>query len=155
MAPPSIYPQGMSLRSIGYAALKYPELSPELPIPVGNQIGVLQRVAVDEQNHMVAQIGSQYLPAFLSYQTSDDPYLHNPNDAQYYFSSVLNVLNFLTGNPDICVRIAKERKTTHDVVEKLLDPDIEKNMKPCERLMGARFEDDLGSMLQFVSTNLP
>jgi len=52
------------------------------------------------------------------------------------------------------MRIAKERKVMHDVVEKLLDPDLEKKMKPCKRLMGARFEDDLGSMLQFVSTML-
>lgn len=40
-----LYPQGMTLHSIGYAALKYPELPPELPIPLGNQLGVLQRVS--------------------------------------------------------------------------------------------------------------
>jgi hypothetical protein len=40
-----LYPQGMTLHSIGYAALKYPELPPGLPIPLGNQLGVLQRVS--------------------------------------------------------------------------------------------------------------
>lgn len=154
MAPPDLYPQGISLRSIGYAALKYPDLLPELPIPVGNQIGVLQRVPTSEQNHMLAQIGSQYLPALVAYQTSDDPHLHDPNDIQYYFSSALCLLNFLTANPDICMRIAKERQITHDIVEKLLDPDIEKKMRPCKRRMGARYEDDLGTVLQFLSTML-
>lgn len=128
MAPPNLYHQGMSLYTIGYAALKYPDLCPELPIPLGNQVGVLQRCPTSDQNHMIAQIASQYLPTLLAYQTSDDPHLHDSKDAQYYFSTALCLLNFLTGNPDICMRIAREPKITHDVVEKLLDPDFEKNM---------------------------
>jgi hypothetical protein len=41
-----------------------------------------------------------------------------------------------------------------DTIEKLLRPELEKEMKACERRGGATFEADLGSMLQFVSTIL-
>jgi hypothetical protein len=154
MAPPNLFTQGMTLHTIGYAALKYPDLAPELEIPIGNQMGVLQRVPTSDQNHILAQIASQYLPALLAYQTSDAPHLHDPADPQYYFSSALVLLNFLTGNPDACIRIAKTAAIAHDIVEKLLAPDVEKKMKACPRVWGARFEDDFGSLLQFVSTML-
>jgi hypothetical protein len=72
MAPPD-FPQGMTLHTIGYAALKFPELAPELAVPLQNQVGALQRVRPDEQDQMIAQIASQYLDALMAYQTGDDP----------------------------------------------------------------------------------
>lgn len=154
MAPPDIYPQGMTLKSIGYAALKYPDLYPALPIPIGNQIGVLQRLPNSLQNHAYSQIGSQYLSALIAYQVSDAAPLHDPKDAQSYLSSALTLLNFLTASPDICVRIATEPRILQNVIDKLLEPELESKMRPVPRRMGATFEDEFGNMLQFVSTML-
>ncbi|RDW74953.1 hypothetical protein BP6252_06095 [Coleophoma cylindrospora] len=158
MAPPS-FPQGMTLRTIGYAALKYPDLAAELPVPLVNQIGALQRVGGEHQDHMIAQLGSQYLTALLEFQVSENALLHDPSSSQYYFSTALSLLNFLTTSPDVCIRIAKHPAVVHDVVEKLLDPNVEATMRACDRSSGpqfppATFEDDFGSLLQFVSTIL-
>lgn len=158
MAPPS-FPQGMTLHSIGYAALKYPDVPPELGVPLNNQVGVLQRNGGDRQDHMIAQIGSQYLTALLEYQSSNDSYLHDPSSPQYYFSTAICLLNFLTTNPDVCVRIVKHPGVVHGVIENLLDPNVEAAMRACDRSVGpqfppATFEDDFGSILQFVSTML-
>lgn len=100
----------------------------------------------------MVQIASRFLPAFFAYQTSSDPHLNDETDAQYWFSSVLCVLNFLSSNLDVGRKMAKEGTIVAGVIDKLLDPDVERKMKACERRMGARFEDDFGSMLQFVST---
>lgn len=71
MAPPEI-PNGITLHTIGFAALKYPALPPEpVDVPLGNQVGVLQRQPPTSSNHVIAQIDSQYLDALLEYQTSD------------------------------------------------------------------------------------
>lgn len=35
------FPQGMTLHSIGYAALKYPKLAEECRVPLNNQLGVV------------------------------------------------------------------------------------------------------------------
>lgn len=64
------------------------------------------------------------------------------------------MINYLTSNPGGTIRVAKYPKLLHDVIEKVLDPDIEKNMKACERVGGATFEADFGCMLQFISTLL-
>lgn len=68
-------------------------------------------------------------------------------------------MNFLSGNPDVCVRIAKQGTILNDVVEKLLIDDVESKMRACPRtapppIPPATFEDDFGSLLQFVSTIL-
>ncbi len=83
MAPPN-FPNGMTLHSIGYAALKYPSLPPELPIPIDYQIGALQRVGSSSQNQMIAQIASQYLTALLEYLSSDCPHLQDESSPQAY-----------------------------------------------------------------------
>ncbi|KAL3424240.1 pentatricopeptide repeat domain-containing protein [Phlyctema vagabunda] len=160
MAPPR-FPQGMTLYTIGYSTLKYPALPPELPVPLCNQIGVLQRApSEEEQNHGIAQLASQYLPALLEFQSSDDPQLNDEKSAQYWFSTALCLLNLLTTNPDVCAVIVKHPTVVHDVIEKLLDPEIETKMKACGRLDAgpqfapARFEDEFGTLLQFLSTIL-
>ncbi|KAH8651485.1 hypothetical protein BGZ60DRAFT_436535 [Tricladium varicosporioides] len=156
MSLSDLYPQGMTLHSIGYAALKYPELPPELPVPIGNQIGVLQRSPLSGQIRVMTQVASQYLPALLEYQYSDAPELHDPSNAQYYFSNCLCLLNYLASQPDVSIRLSKHPRILHDTIDKLLMPDIEEKMKACQntRMMGATFEADFGSMLQFVSTLL-
>lgn len=142
-------------KTIGYAALKYPDLPEELPIPLGNQLGVLQRTPLPVQIRLMTQVASQYLDALLEYQYSDAPHLSDPKSAQFYFSDALALLNWLTSNPDVAVRVAKHPKVIHDVVEKLLRPNLEKEMKACKpRPMGGTMEADLGLMLQFVSTVL-
>lgn len=159
MAPPN-FPQGMTLHTIGYSALKYPDLPAELNVPLNNQVGVLQRVRTGDQNHMIAQIASQYLPALLDYQTSNEPHLLDPSSPQYYFSTAICLLNFLSSNPDVCIRVAKRSAIIHDLVEKMLAPDFEVAMRECKRPAGpngipaATFEDDFGSILQFLSTIL-
>jgi len=52
------------------------------------------------------------------------------------------------------VRIAKHPTLLQDIIEKLLDPNLETAMRACNRVWGATFEDDFGSLLQFVSTLL-
>jgi hypothetical protein len=158
MAPPN-FPQGMTLHSIGYAALKFPALAPELQVPLGNQVGLLQRIRDGKQDHMIAQISSQYLTALLDYQASDDANLNDESSPQYWFSTALCLLNFLTTNPDMCFRVAKLPSVMQNVVEKLLDPNIESKMRAVSRtappgIPPATFEDDFGSLLQFVSTIL-
>lgn len=157
MTPPN-FPQGMTLYSIGYAALKYPELPQPLEVPLTNQVGLLQRIPTSSQNHMIAQIASQYLPALIEYQCSDDPQLHDRSSPQFYFSSALCLLNFLNGNPDVCKRIIEHPALIHDIVEKLLEAKFEAEMRACKRpalappIPAPTFEDDFGSVLQFVST---
>ena len=144
----------MFQHSIGYAALKYPELPPELPVPLGNQIGVLQRSPMSGQVRIMAQIASQYLPALLDYQYSDAVELHDPANSQYYFSNTVCLLNYLASQPDVAIRLSKHPRILSDTIEKLLVPTIEADMKACTRIGGATFDADLGSMLQFVSTLL-
>jgi hypothetical protein len=144
----------MTLHTIGYAALKYPELPPELPIPIGNQLGVLQRTPLNVQIRIMAHIASQYLPTLIEYQTSDAPHLHDPASDQYYISNALAIINWCTSNPDVAVAVAKQQTIFQDVVDKLLLPNVEKDMKACSRMGGASFEADLGSMMQFLSTIL-
>ncbi|CAG8955169.1 hypothetical protein HYFRA_00007185 [Hymenoscyphus fraxineus] len=159
MAPPE-FPNGMTLHSIGYAALKYPKLADECPVPLGNQLGVLQQfLSPTDRSHAIDQISSQYLDAFLEYQTSDDPLLNDKNSSQYYFSAVSALLSFLCTSPDVSLRVAryKEGAIAHDIVEKMLDPDFEKNMKKCDRkcpppFQPATFDSDFGTMLQLLST---
>jgi len=158
MAPPS-FPNGMTLHTIGFAALKYPALPPQLEVPLGNQVGVLQRLPPSTQNHAVAQIASQYLTALLEYQTSDEPALHDPSLPQYYFSTVICLLNFANMSPDVCKRIAAHPNLVNNIIEKMLAPDFEERMKSVERpghgpIPGATFDDDFGSILQFLSTML-
>jgi len=158
MAPPS-FPNGMTLNTIGFAALKYPALPPQLEVPLGNQVGVLQRLPPSAQNHAVAQIASQYLTALLEYQTSDEPTLHDPSLPQYYFSTVICLLNFLNMSPDVCKRIAAHPNLVNNIIEKLLASDFEDRMKSVPRpghgpIPGATFDDDFGSILQFLSTML-
>ncbi len=161
MAPPD-FPNGITLYSLGYATLKYPDLPAYPPVPVGNQIGMIQRVvSPSQQNHLVAQAASQYLTAVIEYQTSDaqtQPLLHDKTNPQYCFSTALCMLNFLNMNPDVCKRITKT-SIIPDCIEKLLDPDFESAMKAVVRTGGpnygaASFEDEFGSLLQFVSTLL-
>ena len=73
---------------------------------------------------MIAQIASQYLLVLIEYQTSDAPALHDPTLAQYYFSSALCLLNYLTGSPGACKRIATHPAVVNDVTEKLLAPNF-------------------------------
>jgi hypothetical protein len=159
MAPPT-FPNGMTLYNIGFAALKYPALPPPpINVPLGNIVGALQHVPSAAQNHMIAQIASQYINALIEYQTSDEPTLHDPSLPQYYFSTVLVLLNFLTTSPDVCKRIAAHPAVVNNVIEKLLAPDFVDQMKAVPRPGGAHFppatfDDDFGTLLQFVSTML-
>lgn len=126
---------------------------------MNNQIGVLQRVPTSSQNQMVAQMASQYINALIEYQTSDDPILNDPTSSQYYFSTAMYLLNFMTMNPDICKRIVANPTLVNDTIEKVLAPDFVDNMKGVERtgtpsIPGATFDDDFGSLLQFLSTIL-
>ena len=158
MAPPN-FPNCITLHSIGYAALKYPDLAAELPVPLANQVGVLQRVPSSQMDHMIAQIASQYLTTLLEYQCSDDPHLHDRSSPQYWFSSAMCLMNFLTTSPDVCIHIAGHPSLLHDTVEKLLDPTLETSMRACNRggspqFPATTFEDDFGCLLQFLSTIL-
>lgn len=150
----NLYPQSMSLHTIGYAALKYPELPPELPIPFGNQLGVMQRTPLSSQIRSMSQIASQYLPALLEYQYSDNPLLRDPKSSQYYCSDAFLLVNWLTSNPDVATRVAKHPQLAHDIIERLLNPTIEADMKACTWSSGTTWDAGLGSMLQFVSTIL-
>lgn len=157
MAPPSL-PNGLTLYDVGFAALRYPELAP-IGVPLGNIVGAMQHVPPSQQNHMIAQIASQYLTALLEYQASEEPSLHDPSLPQYYFSTALCLLNFLTTSPDVCKRVAAHPTVLNDVIEKLLAPDFVDRMKAAPRSGGpmfppAKFDDDFGSLLQFVSTIL-
>jgi hypothetical protein len=159
MAPPT-FPNGMSLYTIGFAALKYPALPPPpVNVPLTNQVGALQHQPRAAQNHMVAQIASQYLAALLEYQTSDDSALHDSSLPQYYFSTAICLLNFLTASPDVCKRVAAHPTLVNSIIEKLLAPDFLDGMKKVQRPGGAHFpaatfDDDFGSVLQFLSTML-
>ncbi|TVY68985.1 Protein CBFA2T3 [Lachnellula suecica] len=154
MAPPR-FPNGMSLYTIGFAALRYPALPPPpVDVPLTNQMQ-----EPEEQNHMIAQIASQYLESLLSYQTSNEPTLHDPSLPQYYFSTAICLLNLLNTNPDVCKRIAAHPALVNNVIEKLLAPDFVDKMKGAPRPGGAHFpaatfEEDFGSVLQFLSTML-
>ncbi|KAF4624757.1 hypothetical protein G7Y89_g13411 [Cudoniella acicularis] len=159
MAPP-IFPNGMTLYTIGFAALKYPALPPPpVNVPLTNQVGALQHQPQDIQNHQVAQIASQYLTALIEYQTSDEPTLHDPSLPQYYFSTAICLLNFLNASPDVCKCIAAHPTLVNNIVEKLLAPEFLDGMKSVQRPGGAHFppatfDDDFGSLLQFLSTLL-
>ncbi len=159
MAPPN-FPNGMSLYTIGFAALKYPALPPPpVNVPLGNQVGALQYQPPAAQNHQIAQIASQYLNALMEYQTSDEPTLHDPSLPQYYFSTAVCLLNFLTTSPDVCKRVAAHPTLLNSIIEKLLAPDFVDKMKGVPRPGGvqfpaATFDDDFGSLLQFLSTLL-
>lgn len=159
MAPPT-FPNGMSLYTIGFAALKYPALPPPpVNVPLTNQVGALQHQPPTARNHMVAQIASQYLAVLLEYQTSEDSVLHDPSLPQYYFSTAICLLNFLSANPDVCKRIAAHPTLVNSIIEKLLVPDFVDGMKNVHRPGGAHFpaatfDDDFGSLLQFLSTML-
>ncbi|KAE9373752.1 hypothetical protein N431DRAFT_438918 [Stipitochalara longipes BDJ] len=161
MAPPT-FPNGLSLYAIGFAALKYPALPPPpTDVPLGNIVGALQYTSPSAQHHIVAQIASQYLNALIEYQTSDEPTLHDPSLPQYYISTALVILNFLaSSSPDVCKRAAQHPALLNDVIEKLLTPDFEDRMKAVVRPPGprgippAKFDDDFGTLLQFVSTML-
>ncbi|TAQ85903.1 hypothetical protein B7494_g5771 [Chlorociboria aeruginascens] len=159
MAPPN-FPNGMTLYTIGFAALKYPALPPPpVNVPLGNQVGALQYQPPAAQNHQIAQIASQYLNALIEYQTSDEPTLHDRALPQYYFSTALCLLNFINNSPDVCNRIAAHPAIVNNIVERLLTPDFEDGMKGVQRLSGthfpaATFDDEFGSLLQFLSTIL-
>jgi hypothetical protein len=159
MAPPN-FPNGMPLDYIGYAALKYPAYAPApFDVPTGNIVGALQRVPTGPQNHMTVQIASRYLDALIEYQLSDAPALHDPSSPEYYFSSALKLLNFMTGNPDVCKRIVAKPAIVNKVIDMLLEDGVEERMKAVPRLGGphfpaASFDEDFGSVLQFISTNL-
>jgi hypothetical protein len=150
----------MSLYTIGFAALKYPALPPPpVNVPLGNQVGALQHQPRAAQNHIVAQIASQYLAVLLEYQTSDDSALHDPSSPQYYFSTAICLLNFLTASPDVSKRIAAHPTLVNSIIEKFLVPDFLDGMKGVHRPGGAffpavTFDDDFGSILQFLSTML-
>jgi hypothetical protein len=150
----------MTLYTLCFAALKYPALPPPpVNVPLGNQLGALQPQPPSAQNHQVAQIASQYLAALLEYQTGDDPTLHDPSLPQYYFSTALCLLNFINVNPDVCRRIASHPTLFNGIVEKMLAPDFVDGMKSAPRPGGrnfppATFDDEFGSLLQFLSTSL-
>lgn len=109
---------------------------------------------LDQQVRIMAHVGSQYLPTLLEYQCSDTPHLHDPSSSQYYCSEAFTLINWLTSNPDIAVAVAKHPSLFHDTVDKLLNPKIIEQMKPCPRNGGSTFEAEFASMLQFVSTIL-
>jgi MYND finger len=160
MAPPT-FPNGMTLSNIGFAALKYPALPPApINVPLGNMVGALQYASPSAQNHMRAQIASQFLNALIEYQTSDEPTLHDPTLPQYYTSTAIVLMNFLTSTSDVCKQIAKHPALINDIIEKLLAPDFVDRMKAVTRPSGpmgippATFDDDFGTLLQFVSTML-
>ena len=159
MAPPNL-PNGISLHDIGFAALKYPAL-PAAPynVPLTNMVGALQRQQTAAQNHTITQIASQFLTSLIEYQISDEPTLRDPDLPQYYFSTALHLLNFLSGSPDVSKRIAANPILVNGVIEKLLADDFVTNMKNIRRPMvggfpAAEFEADFGCVLQFVSTML-
>jgi uncharacterized membrane protein len=67
----NLYPQGITLHSLGYAALKYPNLPPELPVPLNNQLGVLARSPLSTQIRIMAQVSQAIVVTFtLSYFVS-------------------------------------------------------------------------------------
>jgi len=149
-------PQGMSLHSIGYAALKYPDLPEELPVPLMNQLGALQHSPVIPiQARAMAQIASQYLPTLLEYLSSDAPIINDQSSSQYYCGAAFALTNWMTSNSDVAIRVAKEQKLFSATVDKLLLPDIEEKMKACSRNSSeTSFESDFGGMMQFLSTLL-
>merc|ERR1712000_71205 len=158
MAPPN-FPNGLDLYSIGFVTLKYPELAPGIPVPLGNIVGALQHQPMSAQNHQVSQIASQYIDAFIAYQVSDEPCLKDKSSPQYYFSNALLILNYLTSNPDVCKRIAQHPTLTNDLIEKIIAPDFHDGMRDVVRpALGsfppAGFAEDFGSVLQFLSTML-
>ena len=62
-------------------------------------------------------------------------------------------------SPDVCKRVAAKTAIVNDIVEKMLADDFITNMKAVPRpgspnAPAATFEDDLGSLLQFLSTIL-
>lgn len=101
----------------------------------------------------MAQVASQYLPTLLEYLSSDAPVINDPSSAQYYAGAAFSLVNWMTSNPDVAARVAKEQKLFTSTVDKLLLPDIEEKMKACSRPPNEpTFESDFGSMMQFVST---
>ena len=146
----------MTLHSIGYAALNYPDLPEELPVPLMNQLGALQHSPPKPtQARAMAQVASQYLPTLLEYLSSDAPVINDQSSAQYYCSAAYALTNWLTSNPDVAARVAKEQKLFTATIDKLLLPDIVEKMKACSRNPAeTTFEADFGSMMQFVSTLL-
>lgn len=124
-----------------------------------NIIAVLQLQPVHQQNHFSTQIASQYLNALLEYQTSDDAQLNDPSSPQYYLSTALNLLNYLTANPDICKRNGCTPNLVNNIIDKLLMPSFQQKMRAAPRpaisfFPPATFDDDFGSLLQFLSTIL-
>ncbi|KAL2067331.1 hypothetical protein VTL71DRAFT_1756 [Oculimacula yallundae] len=158
MAPPN-FPNGLDLYTIGYVTLKYPELAPGIPVPLGNIVGAMQHQPMAAQTHQVSQIASQYLDALIAFETTDETTLHDKSSPQYYLSNAALLLNFLTTSPDVCKRIAAHPTLTNTLIEKMLDPDFHDGMRDCVRpALGsfppAGFHEDFGSVLQFLSTLL-
>ncbi|CZS90549.1 uncharacterized protein RCO7_06858 [Rhynchosporium graminicola] len=142
MAPP-ILTNNLDLYTIGYVTLKYPELAPGLPVPLGNIVGALQ------YQPMAAQ----------AQQVSDETTLNDKTSPQYYLSNPALLLNFLTTSPDVCKRIAAHASLTNTLIEKILAPDFHDGMRDVVRpALGsfppAGFAEDFGSILQFLSTLL-
>lgn len=105
----------------------------------------------------IVQLASQYLTALLEFQCGDDPQLNDPSSPQCYFSSAVCLLNVLNLNPD--KRIAAHPNFMNRIVEKLLQPDFETAMRAASARRPVyppfprpTFEDDFGSLLQFIST---
>ncbi|QDS71152.1 hypothetical protein FKW77_009987 [Venturia effusa] len=157
MAPPRL-PNGMSLHDIGIAALKYPARPPPpYDVTMGTIMGSLQRIPPSAMAQVIAQIASQYLNALLDYQTSEEPTLHDRSLPQYYFSTALCLLNFLSTSPDVSQRIAARPAIVNDMIEKFLEPTFIDDMKRVERPGGPNFladtfDADFGFLLQTMST---
>lgn len=145
MSNPVQYPQGITLHSLGYAALKSPELAPELPIPFSTQLGVLQRSPMEAQQRMMAQIGSQYLPALLEHECGNDAASDlSASSGAPRFSDAMTLINYLSSNPDIAGHLWKHPTIFQNILDKLLIPEIDTIWS----------ENSLGSALQFISTLL-
>lgn len=85
--------------------------------------------------------------------------MKDPNSPQYYFSTALCLLNCLNSNPDVGIRIAQHPTIFNDIVEKMLSPSFEDKMRAAPRpappgIPPATFEDDFGSLIQFLSTTM-
>lgn len=111
------------------------------------------------QHSTVTQDWPLFSSAFFAFQSGDDALLNDKKSSQYYFSTVLVVLNFLTTSPDVCIRIARHPTILNAVIEKMLSPTFEEDMKASDRSApgGSQpntFDSDFGTLLQFISTLL-
>lgn len=104
---------------------------------------------------MVTPIASQFLTTLIEFQCSDDAQLNAPSSPQYYFSTALCVLEYLSCNVDVVKRIAAHPTLMHRVIDRLLQPDFETGMraaypKPVPPFSPTPFDEHFCKYLNFI-----